>query len=267
MRATDFVYDNYALSDYGFMIGKIDSSSNTDTFDVGSQITFNTTSQHYGKYNALTGTQYDSCVTCTFQICKIPCHTQDMEITSEEFRDLMRWLNRKEFLPFNFCIETGDIVYFDASFNVKKITVGSILYGLELTMKTNRPFGYGDKIVSSMNFSDITTTFEVEDLSDEIGYVYPDMKITCYSNGDLSVNNAEQACTMLIQNCSSGETITISGNTQIITTSSTTHKICNDFNYQFMRIGNTFTNRKNTLSVSSPCSIELSYNPIIKDLM
>lgn len=267
MRVTDFVYDGHALSDYGFMIGKIDSSNGTETFDVGSQITFNTTSQHNGKYNALTGTQYDSCVTCTFQICKIPCNTQDMEITSVEFRELIRWLNRKEFLQFNFCIETGDIVYFDASFNVKKITVGGILYGLELTMETNRPFGYGDKIVSTMNFSNTTKTFEIEDLSDEIGYVYPDMKITCSASGDLSIKNAEQDCTMLIQNCSSGETITISGNAQIITTSSTTHKICNDFNYQFMRIGNTFTNRKNTLSVSSPCSIELSYNPIIKDLM
>ena len=255
------------LSGYGFMIGKIDSSNGTETFDVGSQITFNTTSQHNGKYNALTGTQYDSCVTCTFQICKIPCNTQDMEITSIEFRELIRWLNRKEFLPFNFCIETGDIVYFDASFNVKKITVGGILYGLELTMETNRPFGYGDKIVSTMNFSNTTKTFEIEDPSDEIGYVYPDMKITCSASGDLSIKNTEQDCTMLIQNCSSGETITISGNAQIITTSSTTHKICNDFNYQFMRIGNTFTNRKNTLSVSSPCSIELSYNPIIKDLM
>lgn len=267
MRATDFVYDSHSLSDYGFMIGKIDSSNGTETFDVGSQITFNTTSQYNGKYNALTGTQYDSCVTCTFQICKIPCNTQDMEITSIEFRELIRWLNRKEFLPFNFCIETGDIVYFDASFNVKKITVGGILYGLELTMETNRPFGYGDKIVSTMNFSNTTKTFEIEDPSDEIGYVYPDMKITCSASGDLSIKNTEQDCTMLIQNCSSGETITISGNAQIITTSSTTHKICNDFNYQFMRIGNTFTNRKNTLSVSSPCSIELSYNPIIKDLM
>lgn len=267
MRATDFVYDGYSLSDYGFMIGKIDSSNGTETFDVGSQITFNTTPQHNGKYVALTNVQYDSCVTCTFQICKIPCNVQDMEITFAEFRDLMRWLNRKEFLPFNFCIETGDIVYFDASFNVKKITVGGILYGLELTMETNRPFGYGDKIVHTLKFSNASQTIEIEDASDEIGYIYPDMKITCSSSGDLSIKNAEQNCTMLVKNCESGEVITISGNAQFITTSSTTHKIANDFNYQFMKIGNTFTNRKNTLSVSSPCSIELSYNPIIKDLM
>lgn len=269
MRAIDFCYDNTLLSDFGFMICNFDGGSGTDTIDIGSQITFNTVSQHNGKIYGLTSTQYNACITATFDICKNPCQTDDMEITSYECRELLRWLNRKQFLPFYFCIEMldADTVYFDASFNIKKKMSGGRLYALELTMETNRPFGYGKEIVYTIESPSDAFAYTIEDNSDEIGYIYPDLTITCLQDGDLKIINEAQSCSMLIKNCSVDEVITIHGDTQIIETSKSSHKICNDFNFQFLKIGNTYSDRINTITLFQPCVVELRYKPIIKDLM
>jgi len=59
--------------------------------------------------------------------------------------------------------------------------------------------------------------------------------------------------------------ITLDGDTHIITTTYTSHDVCNDFNYEFFRIGNTINNRNNRISVSLPCNVVIKYTPIIKD--
>ena len=91
------------------------------------------------------------------------------------------------------------------------------------------------------------------------------MTIICSANGDLSIFNELENCTMLIKNCSVGEIITIDGDAQTISTSYNSHDICNDFNYEFFRIGNTIDNRNNRISVSKPRQVVIRYTPIIKD--
>lgn len=132
-------------------------------------------------------------------------------------------------------------------------------------METNKPFGYGQEITVSWDISDIAKTYVLSDMSDEIGYTYPTMAITCNRAGDLSIHNETENCTMVIKNVSEGEVITVDGSTGIIESSLDSHKIYDDFNFEFFRIGNTINNRDNKISVSIPCNLELTYAPIIKD--
>lgn len=99
MRAIDFEYDNQYLSDYGFIICDFNFSSGANEVDAGSTITFNKISRHSGKRYGLSSTQYDECITTSFDICKNPdiYDPEDMEISNDEYRDIMRWLNRREF--------------------------------------------------------------------------------------------------------------------------------------------------------------------------
>ncbi len=270
MYACDFEYDGQYLSDYGFIICNFGGTSDFDTVSAGSKITFNTVSRHRGKIHSLVGTQYDECITSTFQICKNPEKHSDMHITNNEYRDIMRWLNRNEFLKFQVLYEDDreqDACFYEASFNIDKILINKVLYGLELTMETNKPFGYGQEITVSWDISnsDIAKTYVLSDMSDEIGYTYPTMVITCTKAGDLSIRNETENCTMVIKNVSSGEVITVDGSTGIIESSMESHKIYDDFNFEFFRIGNTISNRNNKISVSIPCNLELTYAPIIKD--
>lgn len=272
MRAIDFEYDNRYLSDYGFIICDFNFGSGANEIDAGSTITFNKISRHSGKKYSLSSTQYDECITTSFDICKNPdiYDPEDMEISNDEYRDIMRWLNRREFLKFQ-VIDDGndnferDTCYYNASFNIDKIKINEKLYGMRLKMETDKPFGYGQEQSVSWTFSNSNVSKILSDISDEIGYIYPTVIITINRNGDLSLYNELENCTTVIKNCKVGEVITLDGDTHIITTTYISHDVCNDFNYEFFRIGNTINNRNNRISVSLPCNVVIKYTPIIKD--
>ena len=278
MYAIDFEYDGQYLSDYGFIICDFDGSSSSETVSAGSKITFNTVPMHKGKRYSLTGTQYDECITTTFSIGKKMCKCydyEDMKITNDEYRDLMRWLNRNEFLKFQIFDEnenTRDACFYEASFNVEKILINGLLYGLTLTMTTNKPFGYGEEQVFVFNLnSKNNKECILYDISDEIGYTYPDMIIKCEEDGVLQLTNVtfstgKDTHLMQIKGCKVGEVITIDGNTQIISSTYDSHNIYDDFNFEFFRIGNTFNNRENVIKSSLACTLEIKYTPIIKDI-
>lgn len=267
MYACDFEYDGQYLSDYGFIICNFNGSSDFDTVSAGSKITFNTVARHRGKQYSLAGTQYDDCITATFDVCKDPKAYTDLRITDDEYRDVMRWLNRNEFLKFQLLDECGECTpcYYEASFNVNKVLVNKDLYGLELSMETNRPFGYGEDVVTTWTITDTSKTYILSDMSDEIGYTYPSMVITCTQAGNLTLYNAMEDCTMVIKNVIAGEVIKIDGSTHIITSSVGSHKIYEDFNFEFFRIGNVINDRNNKITASLPCKLEITYTPIVKD--
>lgn len=270
MYAIDFEYDGKYLSDYGFIICNFNSASGADVADAGSKITFNKVSCNRGKQYSLASAQYDECIQVTFDICKNPdvYNYKDMVISNDEYRKIMRWLNRREFLKFQVLNRDDtaiDACYYDASFNIDKIKIGEILYGLRLTMETNRPFGYGKERIAYFNFDDITKSYTLCDMSDEIGYIYPHITLTCYEDGDIQLYNTLEDCTTIIKKCKAGEIITLDGDTQIITSSYRGLEICDNFNYEFFRIGNKTNDRNNRITVTKPCSIIIKYSPIIKE--
>lgn len=272
MYAVDFEYDNQYLSDFGFIICEFDASSGATVAEAGSKITFNKVSRNSGKSSSLTGTVYEECVQCTFDICKSPdlYEYEDREISNDEYRDIVRWLNRREFLKFQILDEEDsehDTCYYNVSFNIDKIKINEKLYGLQLTLESDKPFGYGEEKIISLSFDGTSSAKKIFDTSDEIGYIYPNMIITCKATGDLTVCNKTVDCTMLIKNCKKGEEITINGEAQTIISSLDSHDISNDFNYEFLKISNTYKNRYNEISTTKACNIIIKYSPIIKDAL
>lgn len=268
MYALDFEYDGKYLSDIGFIICDFNSSSGADIVSAGSKITFNTVTQNKGKRYGLTSTQYDECVTTTFDICKSPDMYNDLEISNDEYFELMRWLNRKKFYRLHIIDDDHEIepCFFNASFNVQKVKIGEILYGLELEMITNTPFGYGMERIIKNTFTAEENSFVIKDNSDEIGYIYPSLKITCSQAGNLTIKNALTGSSTYIRNCYASEVIDIDGLTREIKTNKSEHDIYNDFNYNYFKIGNRMNERDNTITVDLPCTIEFRYSPIIKNV-
>lgn len=272
MFALDFEYDGQYLSDYNFIICDFDSSNGTKTVDAGSKITFEKVSRNGGRIHTLVKAKYDECIKSSFAICKNPdlCQTyEERYITNDEYRDLVRWLNRREFLRFRLLSdEYTDTCYFNASFNVETITIADRLVGLQLSMETDKPFGYGEKETRKLVFTQNVTQKKIVDVSDEIGYIYPDVviKVTIPS-GTITINNVEQDSHLSINGCTENEIITIQGEEKIISTSMNAHDIYNDFNYDFLKIGNTLTNNVNTItSDSGGCEVTISYYPIVKNI-
>lgn len=271
MYAIDFNYDGLSLSDFGFIICDFSPSDGANILDDGTLLQFSKVSYHSGKRWGLTDTKYESCIQTTFDVCKNPdtINPDEMRITDDEYRDIVRWLNRREFKRLYFIYddtENKDFRYYNASFNISKIKIAEVLYGIRLTMETDKPFAYGSEVKNNWSVANSTTRFKLTDLSDEIGYIYPTVKITCNQAGDLSIYNDRDSRTVVINNCSAGEVIIINGEIQTISSSLNAHKISNDFNYEFPKIINTMDNRDNYYRFSLPCSVEISYLPIVKDI-
>ena len=271
MYAIDFNYDGLSLSDFGFIICDFSPSDGANILDDGTLLQFSKVSYYSGKRWGLADTKYESCIQTTFDICKNPDVTNpgEMRITDDEYRDIVRWLNRREFKRLYFIYddaENKDFRYYNASFNISKIKIAEVLYGIRLTMETDKPFAYGSEVKNNWSVANSTTRFKLTDLSDEIGYIYPTVKITCNQAGNLSIYNDRDSRAVVINNCSAGEVIIINGEIQTISSSLNAHKISNDFNYEFPKIINTMDNRDNYYRFSLPCSVEISYLPIVKDI-
>lgn len=261
MRAYDFEYDGYSLSDFGYMICKFDSDG-LQTISNGSQITFNTVSTLHGTKYELTSIEYENCLETVFQICKNPCGTDNFEMSTEELRTLSKWLNRKEFHKFKILSDEYLDIYFEASFNISKIEINGKLYGLELELKTNRPFALLEPKTKVIKNLVANGKYNIADLSDVEGYIYPEVEISVNESGNLSIYNAIEDRTTFIANCIAGEVIKM--NYPIIESSVVSHEIQNDFNWNFFRIANTFKNNNNETTISLPCTIKITYSPAVK---
>lgn len=270
MKALDFSYDGQYLSDYGFIIGTISDEDDEDIISETnvSQIVFNKKPTFWGKKHSLTSTQYSETIACKFQIFKNPDENESMIISNDEYRDLIRWLNRRDFHEMYFIdLDKGaETHYCNASFNVDKILYNNKLIGLALEMETDSPLFRGQTVSYKWTATEHSPAFLLQDINDNVGYCYPYMVITADRAGDLEIYNDATGETTEIRNLSLDETITLNGDFNIILTNNEEHDktLANDFNFVFPKICNTINNRNNKFSFSLPCTVKISYTPILQ---
>lgn len=272
MYALNFEYAGEQLSDYGMIICSFDSGG-VETVSSGSDITFNQISVANGNRFLLSSSIYEQALQCTFQICKNPCLTNDqneMMFTVAEISSIQRWLCRKnQYYRFKLNQDGYEDIYWNGTFSVKEIQICGQVYGLELTLYTDAPFGYQDEISISEDVSLPYDSFDVYDTSDEEGYIYPKVEIEIKNPHGCDFwlqNSMDSSRPIIINNCSYGEILTLDGENHIITSSVSHPNLTNDFNYVFPRILNTYGETKNKfiLGQQSICKITMTYSPIRK---
>ena len=266
MRATDFIYDGVNLSAFGFMIADINDSSGLGTVTTDSQRSFSNFTMFNGAWQPLTISTYKDTLRIELSIVKNPCNGGDMIISLDEIREIKRWLNRPTFHKIRLLDENGEFdgIYWNGSANVQEIHHMGACVGFTVTFYTDRPFALSDECGYKGSVA-ANGTVEIIDVSDEEGYIYPEIIITPKSAGTLDICNSFDDRHTIIRDCVNGETITITRELQISTT--TSRNIGRSFNWKFLRICNTFGNRKNVFTFSLPCDYTITYNPIVKAVM
>ena len=263
MRITDFSYgeNNKKLSDFGFIVCRFDSGG-LETVSNGAVVDFNTVAVQNGAKYELTSSVYGDCLEVTIQICRNPCSNGNIEIDQTTFRELTRWLCRRKFLRFKpVCDEYLDL-YHEAMINVGRVEIDGKLVGLELEIKTNRPFALKEPRIITITNTEQDGKHSINDTSHEEGYIYPKTQITINQSGNLNIHNAIENRNTYIKNCVAGEIIVM--DYPVISSSVSSHNIQNDFNWNFFRVANTFEQSRNDLTISLPCSIKVEYSPIVK---
>lgn len=267
MYAEDFEYDGRRLSDYGLMICTFGGSSGVETVSTGAQISLTTVSRFNNRYRSIVNASYTEYIKTTFYVAKNPC-ASDIDISPTEYREIVRWLNRRRFIPMRF-LSIHDIspdpCYFNAMFNIQKVTAGDRIVGMELSMETSSPFGFGEEINETV-MPGYDTQDCVNYISDEIGFMYPKVRISLMGSGNLTIRNRLDPDDTVITNCSNGEVIVMDGDKQTLQSNFSNHDIYDCFNYNFIKLVSNLDNGRNKFTSSVPCSIQITYRPIIRDL-
>ena len=254
----DFIFDGKKLSDFGYMVCKF-SNSNTETIPV-SDITFNTIKIPNNKW-VKTSSSYENVLSATIQICKNPCVFSDSYISDYEISNLTRWLCRKNYKKFKiFKNKNYHDFYFEVQINLNKIEVYSRCVGLELTVTANHSYAVSD---NSISFTAIANkNYDIVCFSDDEGFIYPEsFSVKCLEAGNLSITNAFEDRTTIINNCS---VISFDNLLQIYTSDINHTDIQNDFNYVCPRLCSTYENYTNTFSFSINCEVIIKYQTIKK---
>ena len=270
MIATDFVYDGVHLSAFGFMIVDFDSESSMNAHTTDSQKNFKSVTQMHGKFMPFASATYDESIKAEFSIIKNPETTSSSIITLDERREIKRWLNRDQAHEFMLVDEAYTGIRWEGSFNVEEVYFAGECYGLNLTFYTTRPFALGTTQIETFALS-AGDSHSINVQSDDDGYITPtSVKLTCDSAGTLILTNEYDNRTTRIENCTANEVITLADTLQITSTVST-HDLANDFNYVFPRLNSSYsTGNENVIALGSGsigCTIEITYDPIIKAVM
>lgn len=272
MVATDFEYNGQLLSDFDMMICQFDSSGGLETVSSGADVTFNQVLPSGSYKQQLVSTKYDTVYTTTFQICKNPCNVKnqdEMILSPELISALQKWLCREKYGVFKIDQENYEDLYWKVVFSAKQIELCGSVFGLELTLTADSNFAYSDNVYEKECNAD--EQFGLQVVSDLDGYILPNIEITLLDDGDFILKHDEDELLddsiTKINGCENGEVITIDGQNQIITTSSTSHDIVKNFNYLFPRLfynygGITNESTENILKPNMNCKIKISYSSI-----
>lgn len=265
---TDFEYDGILLSEVGYALVSF-NGINDGEIDTDSQISFNHISMMRGKRQPFTSYAYEDPLKMEMYIGKDMCRVDNMDgkfnynISVSEMSFLKRWLSRPT--PHKLRIN-GDYAYagvfWRGSFSIEEYTLGDGRIGAHLTFECDAPFGYLEDVVLRDSLaSDATYTYNC--VSDEIGYIYPTLKILLNEDGDLKIRNAHDGRETVIKNCVAGEVITFTENLQL-SSSISSHRVMDDFNFVFYRVCNSFRNVENTITSNLSIEFVIEYTPYAK---
>lgn len=264
----DFSYNGERLSDYGCIVVSINTAFSDSV--QASTITFDTIKIRGNFSNNIINTRYDDVISATFDICKNPClfSEEKMEFSDGEISYFMRWLNQKEYYKFKPIYENdqySDLYFYGTFSSISLITISGKVYGFTLTFTANSPFGYVDDKEYNTSILETNGNFIFYDDSDEIGILHPYFfKVECLDSGDLKISNDRYSDYTLIKNCKNGEILTMDCINKIIQSNLSHPSLYNDFNYNYPKIINNLSSRKNIFTVSIPCNITIQYAPIRK---
>lgn len=258
VSADGFVFAERTSDDFGLIICEFDDSSDSDS---ASQVEFSLiNSPIQNKWYKSGNSNYTEALAFSFSVAK----DDFSAIDAYEYSAIARWLVRKDdFKDFMLTRRDYDNIHFYAQLNVSPIEIGGNIVGIDVEGTTNAPFGFSALETYTFDTND-GTTFSFSDNSDEIGYIYPDLKITVRTGGDISLLNQTENRAFTLKNCVANEVITIDGKTLQIDSTAVSHNIYEDSNYQYFRIVNDYDKRKNTIVITGDCTVEMKYRPIRK---
>lgn len=258
MNELNFQYGNEYASDYQLVICTF--GSNEQEAVGGSQFSANQVKIVGTDEFVIINTDYDGGLRFAFQTCKMIDCDMAGEVTPEEYSKINRWVNRKEPHKLKFSSSGYENIYFLGTFNIRPIKIAGIIRGIEFSFISNYPYGFQDEIIQEFSGKE----FMIYNHSDEIGELLPYVVITCNEAGTLTITNDMDNEIFELKKCVKGEIITLDCQHRVITSTAKSHLLYDTFNFNYLKLVNTYEERKNNFTSSLNINMEVRYSPIRK---
>lgn len=255
-----FTFDNITSDELGLMVCEFDGNTPSET--SGGNIEFTLTSAPIrNKWFKSGNANYSQAIQFEYQVIK-----QNYEpIDSYEYSTYARLLQRKDdYKEFTITKLDYDTVHFNAQLNVSPISIAGDIMGIAITGITDAPFGFGQLITLKATTENGIGMLKFADMSDEIGYIYPDIEIDISSACNLKITNETSGEIFKLNNCVNNEIINIDSTILEMTSTALSHKLYEDSNYKFPRIVNDLNKRTNIFKIEGNCTLTMKYRPIRK---
>lgn len=240
IRTDRFMFDGKnSYTDFNLLVCNIGKEED-DTTSAGSKFTKKTHYSHTLKKWIYYGYEYEEPLTFTFDVIKDPCKTSNKAFTPTEIQEITNWLMRtdgdKKFVVLN--SDWVSIDYFGTCTNIDLRSVAGEIIGLTITLETNAPFGYSDlkEYKLPRGIEGGRRGLSAHTSSTEEGKIFVNLEIECTGDGTVYIQDEETGIEFIINNCVNGEIIKVDGETKIITSSVSSHKIYDDFNFQYLYV-------------------------------
>ena len=255
-----FIFDNITSDELGLMVCEFDGNTPSET--SGGNIEFTLTSAPVqNRWYKSGNTNYSEAIKFAFQVIK----KNKEPIDSYEYSTYARLLQRKDdYKEFTITKLDYDTVHFYVQLNISPIQVGGDIMGLNIIGTTDSPYAYGQMITKKISTENGIGMLKFADMSDEIGYIYPDIEIDISSACNLKITNETSGEIFKLNNCVNNEIINIDSTILEMTSTALSHKLYEDSNYKFPRIVNDLNKRTNIFKIEGNCTLTMKYRPIRK---
>lgn len=187
MYATDFVFNGRRLSNYGLLVCEIGGNSSSTT--TGG-ITVKNISVPGKDSFEIYATTYDGSIVWEFDMIKYDCNSFDTPyISPNEDAAIRRWLIRKDgYHWIHFDQDEFEDIFYKVYINLSPVYHKGSLIGYHAVVTSNCEYGFSRQHSYSFSLNG-SNSFEIVNISDEHGYIYPTFTITPLSSGNLIFHN------------------------------------------------------------------------------
>lgn len=228
-NAYSFIYDGVPCDKYGLLISDLDGNGIKESSDFNSAI--RTINPPNSFEHIFLG--YDSKEVLSFEITLV----SEREVDAYTRGKISKWLvGRNGYKKLQVVQQDlSSVIYYCIFTSMKTTYISGYAHAFTLTGQTNSPYQFekNKEISETVSGSKEITIINNSDIED---YIYPDIRITTSTSGDIEIINlSDDSRSFKITGLSNNEIVTISGKTQTVVSSTELNRLGN-FNKHWFRL-------------------------------
>lgn len=255
-KACEFQYDGKSSNDFDLKIVEFSSRSSGGAELIGIPLEIEEARIKNNPKPFFYGVQTGDKLKFTIQIAHLPDNglaANKNQLTQHTVGAISKWLFKRQYSEFKIIDPDYSNIVYNAIFqNPRRIEVGKGLYGFEIDVICDRPYGYRKQTITRQVVG--SATFNIKNLGYSQDYLLPEIQFTASTSFSIR-NNTDNNNTATFTGLASNETIYFNNARQEIISSTGLNRN-NNFNFKWFRLTPDYYN---SITITGTGSVEFRF--------